>query len=842
MSSAVSIATPELDNAVKLPKKNRSSIATVLSVQALNALSDNLVKLVLISLAFTVAQGTPLGDEMQVYLGIIFSLPYILFAPLAGYFSDRFSKQKVIFWMQAAQVLVFLCFIAALWIRQPQLSLILSLVCFFMLATQAAFFGPAKMGILKELAGSRRLGMVSGWLQMSMMAAVLVGMGLGGFWFAHLLKKNGDAWNAAIIPVAVVTVFAVIQTIGALFIQVTPEHREVAYNKRLWWEHFTHLKQIFRVHSIGLSALGIMFFWFMSNAVGTILIGLSNDLYPNDSAAASETRSLMALTLGIGVVLGSLVASVVCKRRIEMGLVPIAGFVIAASLIWAWIIPQGSSFIYLAMAITGMGGGAYMVPLYAFVQDRSAPEERARVLSGVGLLNCIGAIVGNSLVWLFLYYKFPSALQLGLIGLLSIGVAFYITKLLPHSLAKIFLRSVTRTFYKVRAFHAERTPLEGPVLMLPNHVSYADALLLGVSCERNIRFVIYDTFYEMKAIQWGLQLFGTVPISPTKAKEAIRTVASALKENQAVCLFPEGQLTRTGYVNALQKGYELMARMGGNARVQPVWIDGIWGSILSYDGGCFFKKMPKLVPYHVTVWFGELMDSRDADPVKMREAMLALSAEAFAARESLKKVPKLRLPDGTVLGKDEAYVAHVNALRILETSFLLTSGDAILCLLEPSHPMARTFAVALPALRRLDVFWRVEDIIPRDEQRVIAIGDEVALRSAKGEPWDLAVLLVEKKGLDVPAVIATEKDYPAMFDAQTGALLTMSVVDPVMPVGEEGLQVGRKTGSVGHLLRGISIRAEGDSYQLGGIIPGNEMTLQLDQMTLDDDGFVRRTA
>ncbi|MEY4483142.1 MAG: hypothetical protein RL693_594 [Verrucomicrobiota bacterium] len=256
----------------------------------------------------------------------------------------------------------------------------------------------------------------------------------------------------------------------------------------------------------------------------------------------------------------------------------------------------------------------------------------------------------------------------------------------------------------------------------------------------------------------------------------------------------------------------------------------------------FFKKIPKLVPYKVTVWFGELMDARDADPVKMREAMLSLSAEAFAARESLKKVPNLRLPDGTGLGRDEAYMAHVNALRILETSFLLTSGDAILCLLEPGHPMARTFAIALPALRRLDVFWKVEDVIPRDEQRVIAIGDESALRAMKGEPWDLAVLLVEKKGQDVPAVVATDKDYPAMFDTQTGALLTMSVVDPIMPVGEEGLQVGRKTGSVGHLLRGISIRAEGASYQLGGVIPGQESTLQLDQATLDSDGFVRRSA
>jgi acyl-[acyl-carrier-protein]-phospholipid O-acyltransferase / long-chain-fatty-acid--[acyl-carrier-protein] ligase len=137
-----------------LPPRNRRSLTLTLLVQSLNAFNDNFVKMLLIAFAGAVAHGTDLGDSMQVYLGAIFSVPYILFAPLAGWLSDRYSKQRVIVWMQYAQVAVFGCFIAALWLHQTTLTLWLSLLAFFLLATQAAFFSPAKMGIIKELGGS----------------------------------------------------------------------------------------------------------------------------------------------------------------------------------------------------------------------------------------------------------------------------------------------------------------------------------------------------------------------------------------------------------------------------------------------------------------------------------------------------------------------------------------------------------------------------------------------------------------------------------------------------------------------------------------------------------------
>ena len=263
----------------------------VLMVQSLNAFNDNFVKMLLIAFAGAVAHGTDLGDSMQVYLGAIFSVPYILFAPLAGWLSDRYSKQRVIVWMQVVQVLVFVSFIAALWLHQASLTLWLSLAAFFLLAAQAAFFSPAKMGIIKELVGGRRLGSANGVLQMTMFLGILSGMWAGGTWFGARLAESNDPWAAVWVPMVVVTVLALLQIAGALMIQRTPEHETVVFHRGVLGEHFTHLKLVFGNRPIKLAAIGVSYFWFMSNAVGSILVTLSHaiPILPKSTRPPSAT-------------------------------------------------------------------------------------------------------------------------------------------------------------------------------------------------------------------------------------------------------------------------------------------------------------------------------------------------------------------------------------------------------------------------------------------------------------------------------------------------------------------------------------------------------------------------
>lgn len=835
----------ELDALPRLPGANRRSILLVMAVQALNSFNDNFVKLLLISLALAVAQGSKIGRDMEIYLGAIFALPYILFAPLAGYWSDRSSKQRVIIWMQAAQLACFAWFAVALMQRQVPGSLTASLAGFFLLATQAAFFSPAKMGIMKELAGSRRLGLVAGWQQMTMMAGILAGMWAGGTWFGQHYDESGDPWMAAIFPLLIVGALAVGELAMSLWVVKTPVHSNLSFHRALLWEHFVHLKLVFGRRPIRLSALGITYFWFVSNSVGLILVTLTKELHPTPGHGSGAMElARVAAVLGIGVIIGSLLASVVCRRRIEMGLIPLGGFGLMAGLCWAGLASQGSVWMYAGLIFTGAAGGCFMVPLYAFVQDRSLPDERARILAAINLMDCLAAFLAAGIVFAFKRMGMGASAQFVTLAVPTLAMALYTTRLLPQDFVRVICLSIVRTIYRVKEVGATTVPREGPLLLLPNHVSYVDALIVGVACPRPVRFVIWDVLYRVWWMNSFLRLFGTVPISPTRAKDAIRTVSEALKQNQAVCLFPEGQITRVGMLNTIRKGFELMARQG-EALVQPVYIDGLYGSVFSFKGGSCFKKWPKRARYPVAVHFGEPLPAREATAGRIREAMLALGAQAFLAR---KQFELKSLPDDVTKGAGDAEIkqALANAMRLADVE-LLKKGDTIIGLSDGPPLIHRTLA-ALPEVGvGLKFAGSLSSIDPCLPKSVVAVAtDQAGLQKARewsawphlgravlwwGEVMDESIRREWEGKLRTPVL-------PGWFGMAMGALIAQSVPDPIMPKGEEGNQPGSQAGSPGRLLPGLSICRTESGLEISGLSPANAAAIKLPRYDLDENGFV----
>jgi len=344
---------------------------------------------------------------------------------------------------------------------------------------------------------------------------------------------------------------------------------------------------------------------------------------------------------------------------------------------------------------------------------------------------------------------------------------------------------LVRMVYKVKAIHPERVPAGGGVLMLSNHVSYMDALILAAACPRPLRFVMWDVLYRIWWMNGFLRFVGTVPISGTRAKDAVRTVATALKEGGLVCLFPEGEITRHGMVNELRKGFELMARQG-EAKVMPVWLDGLYGSIFSFQGGHFFKKRPKQLRYPATVFFGEPLDAKAGNAAAVRRVMLSMSEQALMAREAWK-----------LAGEDRT--AFLNALRLREAEWH-RPGDVLLCL-EPAgsvvHRTVRELARLLPGTKI------IESMVEAGGGPVVAFGSLASLSQAgQGERL---FFCIDADASQI-AALQSPQVLRGYFDAASGVLISSEFPNPPAAEGEEG-QHGTRAGTLGRLLPGLSLES-----------------------------------
>src|SRR6202043_1090104 len=222
--------------------------------------------------------------------------------------------------------------------------------------------------------------------------------------------------------------------------------------------------------------------------------------------------------------------------------------------------------------------------------------------------------------------------------LLIVGFLAMPTRL-GHSIRERLFRSVAgcfaRIIYRIRKFGLENLP-EGGFLLLPNHMSYIDAVVLQLACPRPIRFVVHESIYEVKWLTPIFKLVRAIPISGIHAKDAIRAAANQIKAGEIVCIFPEGELSRTGVLIKLRKGFEVIARLA-EAPVVPVWLDGLWGSIFSFERGRYFFKWPKRVPQLVTIALGQPIEPHGLRLSLAREKLLELGEFCFEQRPELRR-------------------------------------------------------------------------------------------------------------------------------------------------------------------------------------------------------------
>jgi acyl-[acyl-carrier-protein]-phospholipid O-acyltransferase / long-chain-fatty-acid--[acyl-carrier-protein] ligase len=255
-------------------------------------------------------------------------------------------------------------------------------------------------------------------------------------------------------------------------------------------------------------------------------------------------------------------------------------------------------------------------------------------------------------------------------------------------------RLLARCFYRVDALGLENLP-SGGFLLLPNHISWVDAVVLQLACPRPIRYLIDQEYYHKPVLHPFLRVFGCIPITSRRSHSAIRAATEKIAAGEIVCVFPEGRLERTGTLLRLQRGYELIARHA-NAQVVPVWLDQLWGSIFSFQGGKFFRKVPKRIPYAVTIAFGQPLEADAADIATVREELLKLGEFCFSRRPSLDR----HLAEACVRGlkKGPFATAVIDGLdhSTLSRSKLLGAAMALSRYLRKEFPDER-IAIILPA-------------------------------------------------------------------------------------------------------------------------------------------------
>ncbi len=810
-------------------KREWASFWSLVGMQTTNAFNDNFAKFILIPLGVALASQKAVFEGIEYLFGLLTVLPFILFAPTAGWLGDRFSKSVIIRWSSWMQLFVLLLMGGALALH----SLPLLLFSFFLLTTQSALLSPSKMGVVKELVGSRRLGFANGVMEGTVILAILSGQIIGGLSFDQWGRQAGKGvWESAMVPILWVLIGAGISLVLSHMIHKTKAHGVEKYHRALACRHFRDLKRLKKDAPLWRCTLGIAFFWGFGGFLQFLLIQIAAEKTGGDLGMGVET-ALLWVPVVVGIVLGSALASWICKRRNELGLVVFGGVIMTVATLFLAMSLTSNFFLGLA----GFGSALFLVPLNAYFQDRVPEGERGLLLSASNLCTNLFGVLAMGLQFLLKTIGIPPFVQYLFVALLCGVATVYIMRLLPRDFVRLLILGVFRSIYKVRVQGLENIPEKGGVLLVANHLTYIDGLVLSSACPRSIRFLMFADCFERKWLGKAVRFFDTVPISPKRAKDAIRVASEALKEGAVVCIFPEGQLSRTGGLSALQRGYQMIARKAG-APILPAYMDGLWGSIFSFSGGNFLKKRPKSVRYGVSVAFGETLDPKD-DLLGSLTRLSALTVEDRepAFRKSQSTEPQLLsdLPYGWSEMKEKAWATdargcqlRINALQLSQVN--IASRESRL-LVEVAQDQDESII--------LGILWPIAIHAP---VALIDQGsaDEAILALVSRERLNHVVLchvrnrkhLIQKlrqKNVTIWSVDGeAEGVYP--LHVNQGRIVSYTLPHPDYETTTQLPQLGTKPDTIGRILPGSYLSEKG--------VEGPAYPNPVTGLTLDEDSFL----
>lgn len=595
---------------------------SLLWTQFLGVFNDNVCRIVVSMLAVNLAAGSGSESRYLALAGVALILPYFLFSGYAGYAADVFSKRGVLFITKAFEIIAMgFSFLALL---SGQISLMLCAL--FLMAIQATFFSPAKYGILPEMLPDKELSSANGLLEMGTFLAIILGTSTGSimlsFWKDRL-------WLIGLV----LTVIALAGTITSLGIsKVPPSGARKPFLLNPWAEIGSGLKRIYGEKILWLTAIGIAYSWFLAAFLQMDIILLGKEVMGLDDMLIG----LLAASLAIGVGIGCLMAGYLSGRKVEPGLVPLGSLGMGVFSILLFLSTSSYKEAIIMLVLLGCSGGLFIVPLNAIIQQKSRREEKGQLLATSNFMNIFGVLLATGIFWILRdILRLEADRIIFILGILMLIGTVYILSILPDFMVRFILWLVTHTIYRIRIVGEEYLPSKGPALLVCNHVSHVDGILVGVCIQRFIRFLLHKPYYEIKMLRWFFRLMKAIPITTENRREMLESLDRAREElrlGHVVCIFAEGAISRTGNMLPFKKGFERII-LGLDVPVIPVHLDRLWGSIFSFKDGRFFWKWPRKIPYPVTVSFGKPLAS-NATAQQVRNAVMELGSEAALLRQS----------------------------------------------------------------------------------------------------------------------------------------------------------------------------------------------------------------
>ena len=606
----------------------RHPLRGLLIAQFCGAFNDNAWKLMVALLAIRQATaGRPAGSDVETVAQtqtaitfVIFTLPLVLLSLVGGTLADRVSKRTVIIAIKIVEVFLMAAGTAALWLNPA--GGVLPLIVLGGMGVHSALFSPSKYGILPELVPHEGLAGANGLLEMWTFAAILTGTAAGGL----LLQTAGEAlWMA---PVALVA-FSIVGLVSAFAIpSVTPARADggVASTVRGAWA------AIREERLLRLAIAGEIFFWTIASLFAqNVLVYAKTILHLSD---AMSGLPLTLLSIGIGI--GAVLVGRFSHHRVEYGLIPLGAVGVFFTLGLLGSLTPALYGTFAVMGLLGVASAFIFVPLNAVLQWKAPPDRRGAVISFSNTCvftgTLLGSLAGGALA--------NAGLSTGSIFLATaaatLGGTLWALWLLPDAFIRLVLVILTNTLYRVRILGEQHVPQTGGALLVPNHMSFVDGFLLMASIDRPIRFVVDAGYATHPLFKRLMDIMGVIPISsgggPRMILKALRGAGQALDRGEIVCIFPEGQITRTGTLLPFRRGFERIVK-GRTVPIIPVHLDRVWGSIFSFRDGRFVSKWPERIPYPVTVSFGEPQPST-TPAYELRRLVRELAEAAWVLRKA----------------------------------------------------------------------------------------------------------------------------------------------------------------------------------------------------------------